>query len=52
MAEAEAVERRSRRGGGRDARRQARSGGSRGASAPFITRNILRLISSPMRRQS
>ena len=40
MAEAEAVERRSRRGGGRDARRQARSGGSRGASAPFITRNI------------
>ncbi len=40
MAETEAVERRSRRGGGRDARRQARSGGPKGTSAPFITRNI------------
>ena len=33
-------ERRSRRGGGRDARRQVRGGGGLEASAPFITRNI------------
>ena len=33
-------ERRSRRGGGRDARRQVRGGGGIAPSAPFITRHI------------
>ena len=33
-------ERRSRRGGGRDARRQVRGGGGLAPSAPYITRNI------------
>lgn len=40
MADTEVEGRRSRRGGGRDARRQARTAGSGGTSAPFITRNI------------
>ena len=40
MSEPQVTERRSRRGGGRDARRQLRTGGGVGASAPFITRNI------------
>ncbi|HBP72389.1 MAG TPA: trimethylamine methyltransferase, partial [Alphaproteobacteria bacterium] len=40
MSEPQITERRSRRGGGRDARRQLRAGGGDGTSAPFITRNI------------
>ena len=40
MSEPQVTERRSRRGGGRDARRQLRSGGGGSASAPFITRGI------------
>ncbi len=40
MSETQVTGRRSRRGGGRDARRQLRTGGGGGASAPFITRNI------------
>ncbi len=40
MSEIQVTGRRSRRGGGRDARRQLRTGGGGGASAPFITRNI------------
>jgi trimethylamine--corrinoid protein Co-methyltransferase len=40
MSEPQVTERRSRRGGGRDARRQLRTGGGGAASAPFITRNI------------
>ena len=40
MSEPQISERRSRRGGGRDARRQLRAGGGDGTSAPFITRNI------------
>jgi len=40
MTDTQTAERRSRRGGGRDARRQARTSGNGGTSAPFITRNI------------
>ncbi len=40
MSEPQVTDRRSRRGGGRDARRQLRSGGGSTASAPFITRGI------------
>ena len=39
MAETETAQRRGRRGGGRDARRQMRSGGGVAAS-PYITRGI------------
>ena len=40
MSEPQVTDRRSRRGGGRDARRQLRSGRGGSASAPFITRGI------------
>ena len=40
MSETQVTGRRARRGGGRDARRQLRTGFGGGASAPFITRNI------------
>ena len=40
MSETQVTGRRARRGGGRDARRQLRTGVGGGASAPFITRNI------------
>ena len=40
MSEPQITERRSRRGGGRDARRQLRASGGDGTNAPFITRNI------------
>lgn len=40
MSDSTSTERRSRRGGGRDARRQLRAGGSGELSAPFITRNV------------
>ena len=40
MSDTTTTERRSRRGGGRDARRQLRTGGSGELAAPFITRNV------------
>ena len=40
MSEPSTVERRGRRGGGRDARRTARASGNQGPIAPFITRQI------------
>ena len=40
MTEPSTVERRGRRGGGRDARRTARASGNQGPIAPFITRQI------------
>ena len=40
MSEPQEKGRRSRRGGGRDARRQLRTGGGDSSAAPFITRNI------------
>ena len=40
MTEPSTVERRGRRGGGRDARRAARASGNQGFAAPFITRQI------------
>ena len=40
MTEPSTVERRGRRGGGRDARRTARTSGNQGPAAPFITRQI------------
>ena len=40
MTESSTVERRGRRGGGRDARRAARASGNQGPIAPFITRQI------------
>ncbi len=40
MTEPSTVERRGRRGGGRDARRTARASGDQGLIAPFITRQI------------
>ena len=40
MSETQASERKSRRGGGRDARRQMRAASAGGKSAPFITRHI------------
>ena len=40
MSETQASERKGRRGGGRDARRQMRAAGGAGGTAPFITRHI------------
>ena len=40
MSDVETAQRRSRRGGGRDARRQLRSGAGAGQARPFITRNL------------
>jgi trimethylamine--corrinoid protein Co-methyltransferase len=40
MSETQTSERRSRRGGGRDARRQMRTSRGAATSAPFITRQI------------
>ncbi|MGB2160378.1 MAG: trimethylamine methyltransferase family protein, partial [Candidatus Puniceispirillaceae bacterium] len=40
MSDVETSQRRSRRGGGRDARRQMRAGGGSGQAKPFITRNL------------
>lgn len=40
MSETQTSERKGRRGGGRDARRQMRAAGRSGVSAPFITRHI------------
>ena len=40
MTDTNTPDRRNRRGGGRDARRSARSSGNQQAAAPFITRKI------------